>query len=77
VYYNVYNRITDLLKYSTTIELHEASPKLFGLCIMQTGIYRAEFFKLPEGFDWKDQAQLDGWLRDGSAAYVESMAAWG
>jgi hypothetical protein len=24
----------------------------------------------------KDQAQLDGWLRDGSAAYVESLCAW-
>lgn len=25
----------------------------------------------------KDQAQLDGWLRDGSAAYVESLCSWG
>ena len=24
----------------------------------------------------KEQAQLDGWLRDGSAAYVESLCAW-
>ena len=24
----------------------------------------------------KDPAQLDGWLRDGSAAYVESLCAW-
>jgi len=24
----------------------------------------------------KDQAQLDGWLRDGSARYVESLCAW-
>jgi hypothetical protein len=31
VYYNVYNRITDLLKYSMSIDLHEASPKLFGM----------------------------------------------
>jgi hypothetical protein len=29
------------------------------------------------GQQLKDQAQLDGWLRDGSAAYVESLAAWG
>ncbi len=28
------------------------------------------------GQQLKDQAQLDGWLRDGSAAHVESMAAW-
>jgi hypothetical protein len=25
------------------------------------------------GQQLKDQAQLDGWLRDGSAAYVESL----
>lgn len=24
----------------------------------------------------KDQAQLDGWLRDGSAAYVETLCDW-
>jgi len=29
------------------------------------------------GQQLKDQAQLDGWLRDGSAAHVESLAAWG
>ena len=28
------------------------------------------------GQNIKDQAQLDGWLRDGSAAYVESICAW-
>ncbi len=28
------------------------------------------------GQQLKDQAQLDGWLRDGSAAYVERMCAW-
>ncbi len=28
------------------------------------------------GQQLKDQAQLDGWLRDGSAAYVESRCAW-
>jgi hypothetical protein len=28
------------------------------------------------GQQLKDQAQLDGWLRDGSAAHVESLAAW-
>ncbi len=29
------------------------------------------------GQQLKEQAQLDGWLRDGSAAYVESLCAWG
>jgi hypothetical protein len=28
------------------------------------------------GHQLKDQAQLDGWLRDGSAAFVESICAW-
>ncbi len=28
------------------------------------------------GQQLKDQAQLDGWLRDGSSAYVESLCAW-
>jgi hypothetical protein len=31
----------------------------------------------PRGQQLKDQAQLDGWLRDGSAAYVESLCDWG
>ncbi|MDF2439980.1 MAG: hypothetical protein JWN98_964, partial [Abditibacteriota bacterium] len=28
------------------------------------------------GQQLKEQAQLDGWLRDGSAAYIESLCAW-
>jgi hypothetical protein len=28
------------------------------------------------GQNLKDQAQLDGWLRDGSAAYVETLCQW-
>ena len=28
------------------------------------------------GQQLKDQAQLDGWMRDGSAAYVDSLCAW-
>jgi hypothetical protein len=28
------------------------------------------------GQNLKDQAQLDGWLRDGSAAYVAGLCAW-
>jgi hypothetical protein len=36
------------------------------------------FFVVPRvrGQQLKDQAQLDGWLRDGSAAHVESLCAW-
>jgi hypothetical protein len=28
------------------------------------------------GQNLKDQAQLDGWLRDGSAAYIEAICQW-
>ena len=28
------------------------------------------------GQQLKEQAQLDGWLRDGSAAYIENLCAW-
>ena len=28
------------------------------------------------GQQLKDQAQLDGWLRDGSASFVDSLCAW-
>ena len=28
------------------------------------------------GQQLKDQAQLDGWLRDGSAAHIESLCRW-
>ena len=39
----------------------------------------ARFVVVPRvrGQQLKDQAQLDGWLRDGSAAYVESLCEWG
>ncbi|MBP7690720.1 MAG: hypothetical protein KA764_02330, partial [Anaerolineales bacterium] len=30
----------------------------------------------PRGQNLKDVAQLDGWLRDGSAAQVEALCAW-
>lgn len=30
----------------------------------------------PRGQQLKEQAQLDGWLRDGSAAYIENLCAW-
>ena len=37
-----------------------------------------QFLAVPRarGQQLKDQAQLDGWLRDGSAAYVESLCDW-
>jgi hypothetical protein len=31
----------------------------------------------PRGQQLKEQAQLDGWLRDGSAAWVEQLCDWG
>jgi hypothetical protein len=31
----------------------------------------------PRGQQLKEQAQLDGWLRDGSAAHVEGLCDWG
>jgi hypothetical protein len=39
---------------------------------------RSSFVAVPRvrGQQLKDQAQLDGWLRDGSAAYVESLCKW-
>ncbi|HWW01592.1 MAG TPA: UTP--glucose-1-phosphate uridylyltransferase [Candidatus Acidoferrum sp.] len=38
----------------------------------------SQFVVVPRlrGQQLKDQAQLDGWLRDGSAAYVESLCEW-
>jgi hypothetical protein len=37
-----------------------------------------QFVAVPRqrGQQLKDQAQLDGWLRDGSASYVESLCQW-
>ena len=37
-----------------------------------------KFIAVPRlrGQQLKDQSQLDGWLRDGSAAYVEALCAW-
>lgn len=39
----------------------------------------SRFFVVPRlrGQQLKDVAQLDGWLRDGSAAHVESLCTWG
>lgn len=39
---------------------------------------RVDYHVVPRqrGQQLKDPAQLDGWLRDGSAAYVESLAEW-
>jgi hypothetical protein len=40
---------------------------------------RCRFVAVPRkrGQQLKEVAQLDGWLRDGSAAYVESLGDWG
>jgi hypothetical protein len=40
---------------------------------------RCSFLAVPRlrGQQLKDPAQLDGWLRDGSAAHVESLCAFG
>ncbi len=39
---------------------------------------KCNYFVVPRrrGQQLKEQAQLDGWLRDGSAAYVESLCKW-
>ena len=39
---------------------------------------KSSFVVVPRlrGQQLKDQAQLDGWLRDGSAAYVETLCEW-
>jgi hypothetical protein len=39
---------------------------------------KTQFALVPRrrGQQLKDQAQLDGWLRDGSAAYVEGLCQW-
>ena len=45
-----------------------------------TGLPEAgcQFVVVPRrGQQLKDPAQLDGWLRDGSAAYVDGLCAWG
>jgi hypothetical protein len=51
--------------------------KLWGDMAALPGI-ECGFMVVPRlrGQQLKDQAQLDGWLRDGSAAYVESLCEW-
>ena len=41
--------------------------------------FECRFVAVPRmrGQQLKEPAQLDGWLRDGSAAYVESLCEWG
>jgi UDP-N-acetylglucosamine pyrophosphorylase len=50
------------------------------LWVDMTGLREIEsrFVVVPRlrGQQLKDQAQLDGWLRDGSAAYVDSICEW-
>ena len=49
-----------------------------GLRVLDTIGEVTKVFVVPRarGQQLKDQAQLDGWLRDGSAAYVESLCEW-
>jgi hypothetical protein len=39
---------------------------------------RQRFAAVPRsrGQQLKDQAQLDGWARDGSASHINSLCAW-
>jgi len=51
--------------------------KLWGDMTAQSGL-RSGFLGVPmgRGRQLKDPAQLDGWLRDGSSAFVESLCRW-
>ena len=51
--------------------------KLWGDMTAFSGI-ESRFVAVPRerGQQLKDQAQLDGWLRDGSAAHVEALCDW-
>jgi UDP-N-acetylglucosamine pyrophosphorylase len=51
--------------------------KLWGDMTSQPTV-KCQFAVVPRarGQQLKDQAQLDGWLRDGSAAYVERLCLW-
>ena len=51
--------------------------KLWGDMTAHPG-YRFRFLAVPRrrGQQLKEQAQLDGWLRDGSAAHVEGLCQW-
>ena len=43
------------------------------LADLDCGFFAVEQFR---GAQLKEQSQLDGWVRDGSAAKVESLCAW-
>ena len=47
-------------------------------CLTALPEVTSRFLVVPRlrGQQLKDQAQLDGWLRDGSAAYVNALCAW-
>ena len=51
--------------------------KLWGDMTALPGV-QCQYVVVPRGRgqQLKEQAQLDGWLRDGSASYVESLCAW-
>jgi len=51
--------------------------KLWGDMTVLGGV-ESEFFVVPRlrGQQLKDPSQLDSWLRDGSAAYIDSLCSW-
>ena len=56
--------------------------KLWGdmtaLAIPDRGSWNVHYIAVARlrGQQLKDQAQLDGWLRDGSAAHIETLCQW-
>jgi hypothetical protein len=52
--------------------------KLWGdMTILPDVITRFVAVSRLRGQQLKEQAQIDGWLRDGSAAHIESICEWG
>ena len=60
----------------TKDRLCEASPLYLFVALSKTPHCRFVAVARKRGQQLKEQAQLDGWLRDGSAAYVESLCEW-
>lgn len=50
--------------------------KLWGNMTLLPEVTCSLFVVPRRGQQFKDPAQLDGWLRDGTAAYVESLGRW-
>ncbi|MEI8064216.1 MAG: hypothetical protein WCH84_09155 [Verrucomicrobiota bacterium] len=55
-----------------------SAEKLLGDMTTLPEVDDCRFIVVPRlcGQQLKDIAQLDGWLRDGSATYVESLCEW-